>query len=283
MRIAISSESACDLPKELIQEFNIHTIPFTVVLGEENHLDGEVDCDQIIKWVDENGILPKTSAINEFQYSEHFSKLLNDYDAIVHFSLSSELSSAYSNAVRASKEFNNVYVVDTKSLSSGIALLVLYAKKLADEGVAPEEIYKKCLGRVDFVQASFVLKRLDYLYKGGRCNALSYFGANLLGIRPQIIVKDGKMGSGNKYRGKQFPKLVSAYCQDTLNQFNTPDKSVAFLTYTTADEETIETARQYLINAGFEKIYLNRAGGTITSHCGESCLGILYINDGDKN
>ena len=282
MKIAISAETTIDLTKELIKENDLKIVPFTIQLGDKTALDGEISTDDIISFVNENKVLPKTSAVNEFQYTEHFESILKDYDAIIHFSLSSSMSLACTNAKRAAENFKNVYVVDTMSLSTGIALLALYAKRLVDQGVAAEEIYNMVNARVPFVQASFELKRLDYLYKGGRCSSLTYFGANLLKIRPQIIVKDGKMVSGKKYRGN-FNHIVKTYCQDVLEEFDNPDLTEAFVTYTTADEEIIETAKSYLADRGFNKIHVTRAGGTITSHCGEDCLGILYINDGGIN
>ena len=282
MKIAISTETTIDLTKELIEEFDIKIVPFSIQLGEKSVFDGEITTDDIISFVNETGVLAKTSAVNEYSYTEHFSKILESYDAIVHFSLSSKMSLACTNAINASKQFKNVYVVDTLSLSTGIALLALYAKRLADSGEDAKTIYEKCVERVPSVQASFELKGLDYLHKGGRCSSLTYFGANLLKIRPQILVKDGKMVTGKKYRGN-FGHIVKNYCKDVLEEYNTPDLTEAFLTYTTADEEVLETAKNALIERGFERIHVTRAGGTITSHCGEDCLGILYLNDGDIN
>lgn len=279
MRIAISAESTIDLPKELLEKYSISTVPFTITLGDITEKDGEITNDRIIEYVNQHKILPKTSAVNREQFIDHFKSLLDTYDGIIHFSLSQELSSAYNNAVSAASEFKNVYVVDTRSLSTGIALLAIYAGKLVKQGVEIKEIYEKCLERVPFVQASFELKRIDYLYKGGRCSALTYFGANLLKIRPQILVKNGKMVSGKKYRGN-YDHVVKNYCSDILEEFDNPDLSVAFITYTTASDEIVSYARQTLLEAGFENVYTTRAGGTITSHCGEDCLGILYINDG---
>jgi DegV family protein with EDD domain len=279
MKIAISAETTADLTKELIEKFNISILPFTIQLGDKSAFDGEITTDEIINFVTENGVLPKTSAVNEYQYTEHFEKLLKTHDAVVHFSLSSNLSLACSNAKRAASNCKNVYVVDTLSLSTGIALLAIHARELADSGKTAEEIFNDCEKRVPFVQASFELKRLDYLHKGGRCSSLTLFGANLLKIRPQILVKDGKMVSGKKYRGK-FEHVVKNYCQDVLEEFDTPDLTRAFVTYTTASDEIIEMAKNFLSDRGFKEIYVTRAGGTITSHCGEDCLGILYINDG---
>lgn len=281
MKIVISTESTCDLSKELIEKNNISIIPYSVILGDDVVTDNADVPAKIFDYVEKTKTLPKTSAINEQTYSEYFENLLKTYDAIVHISLSSGLSCSHSNAEKASKNFDNVYIVDSKSLSTGIGLLVLYAKELANNGESPDKIAHKIRDRVSFVQASFVVDRLDYLYKGGRCNALSYFGANLLKIHPQIIVSEGKMQPSKKYRGK-LEKVVEKYCEDTLSEFNTPDKKIAFVTYTTATPEMIEIATTALKNAGFENVYQTTAGGTITSHCGENVLGILYINDGNK-
>lgn len=282
MKIAISAETTIDLTKEIIKDYDVKIVPFTIQLGDQTLLDGEITTDEIIDFVNKNKVLPKTSAVNEYQYTEHFSKILEDYDAIIHFSLSSDMSMACSNAKRAATQFKNVYVVDTRSLSTGIALLALDAKRCADNGMSAEEIYNRALNRVPFVQASFELKRLDYLYKGGRCSGLVYFGANLLKIHPQIVVKDGKMVSGKKYRGN-YAHIVKNYCMDVLNEFDNPDLTEAFLTYTTADQAVLDTAMTALKDRGFKNIHVTRAGGTITSHCGEDCLGILYINDGGIN
>ncbi len=282
MKIALSCETTVDLTKELLNEFNVKTVPFSVLLGDKNYLDGEVTCDEIIEFVNQNKILPKTGAINRSQYDEHFAELLKDNDAIIHISLSSNLSSAYSNAVISAEGFKNVYVIDSKSLSTGIALLVIYARELIDRGEPAKRVYEAVLERVPYVQASFELKRVDYLYKGGRCSMLSYLGANILKICPQIIVKEGKLVSGKKYRGK-FKHVVESYCTDVLEEFNNPDLKHAFVTYTTADDEIVECAKNILLERGFENVYVTRAGGTITSHCGEGCLGILFINDGEHN
>ncbi len=282
MKIAITTESTVDLPKELLEKYDIKTVPFMVLLGENEYKDGEIGSKEIFEFVDKNKVLPKTSAVNGEQYREFWTEILKTYDAIVHVTLSSEMSSAWTHAVETANEMKNVYVVDSKSLSTGIALLAINGRKYADKGMSAEEIAKKLEERVPKVQASFVLKKLEYLYKGGRCSALAYFGANLFQLRPQILVKNGKMGANKKYRGN-MEKVVPAYCKDTLAEFNTPDLSLAFVTYTTATEQMIESAKSALRERGFKEIYATTAGGTISSHCGENTLGILYMNDGDQN
>lgn len=281
MKIAISAETTCDLTKAQIVENDIKIIPFGIVLGTQTFKDGEMGTEQLFEMVDKTGVLPKTNAINEYEYTEYFESLKKEYDAVVHICLSSGLSSSCSNAIRASKNVKNVYVVDSLSLSTGIGLLVLYAKDLANDGYLPEDIAKKVQERAYSLQVSFVVERLDYLYKGGRCNALSLLGANLLRIRPRLVVKEGKIGSDRKYRGS-MDKVITKYCEETLSEFNTPDLERVFVTYTTATPEMVNAAKDALTRAGFKHIYESNAGCTIASHCGAHTLGILYFNDGQK-
>jgi DegV family protein with EDD domain len=280
MKIAISTETTSDLTQELLVEYDICRVPFQITLGDNAFKDGEITTQELFDFVDKNGILPKTTALNEFEYTEYFESLLKNYDAVVHICLSSGLSCSCQNAINASQNLQNVYVVDSKNLSTGIGLLAIYARELANNGVAPQEIQQKVQARTEKVQASFVVERLDYLYKGGRCNALALLGANILRIRPRIVVKDGKMGSDKKYRG-QMDKVVAKYCQETLEEFNTPDLDKVFITYTSATEEMVAAAKEACENAGFKHIYTTFAGGTIASHCGAHTLGILYFNDGE--
>lgn len=277
MKIAITAESTIDLPKELLEKYNIKTLPFTVILGDEEFKDGEITSSDIFKFVETNKILPKTSAINEVQYSEFFAEVLKENDAIVHFCLSSQISSACNNAKLAAGNFKNVYVVDTKSLSTGIALLAIYARELAMDGKSAEEIAKLAEDRTKDVQASFVVKKLDYLHKGGRCSSIALLGANLLSIRPEIVLSEGKMISSKKYLGK-MEKVIEKYCKDVIADNQNPDKKYAFVTYTTASDEMVNIAKSALQTAGFETIYETTAGATITSHCGENTLGILFLN-----
>lgn len=279
MKIAISLDSACDAGKEVIEEYGFNIIPFGVSLGDRFFYDGEVDTLEIFDYVDKNNVLPKTNAVNEDAFDNHFAKLLETHDAVIHFDISSEMSSAYNNAVNSAKKFKNVYVIDSRTLSTAISLEAIYAKKLADQGLSPEEIVAKVESRIPSVQASFVVERLDYLYKGGRCSSLQLLGANLLKIRPEIEVVDGKMGNTGKFRGR-MTDVITKYCQAVLSKYDTPDKSVIFITHSHADEEIINAAREVVKDYGFEKVYETCAGCTVSSHCGKNTLGILYINDG---
>lgn len=279
MKIKITTDSVADLTKEQYLQNDIKVFPLYVQLGDKEGRDGETVCPQdIYEYVSLNKKLPKTSAVSYTEYLEEFGKILNDgYDAIIHFSLSSEMSVSYQNALSASKELNNVFVIDSKSLSTGVGLLVLYACKLKNENKTAEEIYNACLAKVNNVQASFIVSRLDYLHKGGRCSSLALLGANLLRIKPSIQVKNGSMGMAKKYMGK-FNKCIENYVMDTLKEFNNYEDDVIFITHTKIDEEYVNQVKELLKqNTTFKNIIETTAGSTITSHCGEGTLGILYF------
>lgn len=281
MKIAISVESTNDLSEELLQKYDIKVIPYTITLGDMTFKDGEHTTAEMFEYVDKYGTLPKTTALNEYEYTEFFKEILESYDALVHICLSSGITSSCGNAERAAKNVENAFVVDSRSLSTGIGLLAMYARELAEEGLSAEEIAKTVQERADKLQVSFVVERLDYLYKGGRCSSLQLLGANLLKIRPRIVLKEGKMISDKKFRGN-MGGVVAKYCAETLKDFNTPDLKRVFITYTTATPEMLESARKALSEAGFKEILETRAGGTIASHCGANTLGILYFNDGKE-
>lgn len=282
MKIVISAESTIDLQKDLLEQLGIKTVPFGVFLGDKEYKDGEITTEEVFEYVTQTGVLPKTNAVNRFAYEEHFNNLLKEYDAVIHVSLSSELSSAYENAKAVASGLNNVYVIDSRSLSTGISLLCVYAKQLAEKIEEPKKIVEMVTDRIKSLQVSFVVDKLDYLYKGGRCSSLAAFGANLLKLHPRIVVSNGSMKSDKKYRGN-MDKVVCEYVTDTLNDFNTPDKSIVFLTYTSATEETLVRIENQLKENGFANVYKTKANCTIASHCGPKTLGILYFNDGNVN
>lgn len=282
MKIAITTESTCDLSAELLEKYDIKTTPFTVILGDTEGKDGvDITPEGIFEYVKQTGVLPKTTALNAFEYEEFFTEVLKDYDAIIHIALSSGLSSSYSHAVDASNNLKNVYVIDSYSLSTGIGLQTIYARKLTETISDPAEIVKMVEERKKFVQTSFVVERLDYLHKGGRCSGFQLLGANVLKIRPRLVLKDGKMIKDKTYKGA-MPFAVKKYAQECLVEFHDIDTSIAFVTYSSATPEMIAQAKQALIDAGVENIYETTAGATITSHCGENTIGILYYNDGKR-
>lgn len=282
MKIAITAESTIDLPKEMLDEYQIKTVPFTVIMGEEEFADGTIDPESLFEFTRINKKLPKTSAVNQFQFHEFFSEVLQDADAIIHFSLSSAISSAFKNAEEAAKEFDGkVTVIDTKTLSTGIAVQAIYAKELVDAGYDVNEIVEKILERRSSAFASFTIETLDNLYKGGRCSALSMLGANILRLKPQIVVKeDGSMTKDHLYRGNLM-KVNNEYVDDELKAHPNPDKKIIFITHSGLPEDVLEMIKGKLQAAGFRRIVPTRASATISVYCGPHTVGVLFYGDGE--
>ena len=276
MKIAISIDSACDMPQELKKKYNISVMPYYVMLGDRECVDGvNVTSEDLFDYVKQTGNLPKTAAISAAKFGEYFEELLTKYDEVIHFSLSSQMTSSCLNAMSGAEGLK-VHVIDSKSLSSGIALLVIKCAQMVEEGnLTASEIVEQIKGMTDRVQASFLVDTLTYLHKGGRCSAVALVGSKLLKIKPKILVKDGKMEVSKKYMGNINNCLIK-YVEDTLNG-NNPEKTVAFCTHSSKMEIT-EQICQKLRDFGFSEVYDVYAGSTISSHCGPGTLGILFIN-----
>ena len=276
IKIAISVESSADLTAEIISKYDVKVIPYNITVGDETFFDGEKSAEELFALVDKTGVLPKTTAINEFGYAEFFNGLKKDYNAVIHICLSGGITSSCANALRAAAGIKNVFVVDSRSLSMGTGLLAIYARELADKGVRPEEIVKILEDAVKKTVTSFVIERLDYLHKGGRCSSIALLGANILKIRPRIVMKDGKMVSDKKYRGG-MPAVVGKFAEELFAEFP-PVSDKAYIAYTTATPEMIKAATDKCAEAGVKEVLIARAGATIASHCGANTLGIFYIS-----
>jgi DegV family protein with EDD domain len=277
MRIVITAESTIDMPQELLDKFNIKTTPFGINFNDKLQMDKIGISKEIFEFVDKTKTLPKTSAISPAQFKEFFAGLKREYDAIVHISLSSLMSSAYSNAVSVASEMENVFVVDSRSLSTGIALLAIYACGLVEKGKSASEVFQCVKEKTEYVRASFVIDRLNYLHKGGRCSALSLLGANLLKIKPQIVVENGKMVVGKKYMGS-LKGVVEKYCDELLDAYPNAHLENVFITHSSEMNDIVESLKDKLKARGFRNIFDTMAGGTISSHCGPNCIGVLFID-----
>lgn len=278
--IRISTDSTSDLDY-LYKEKNIAIMPICVVLDGKMYNDGvDVFPQDIYSYVEKTGNLPKTSARNTFDYEEFFAELTKDGDTLIHIAFSSGLSTCCNCAIEASKSFSNVYVVDSKSLSSGCGLLVMKACDLLEQGKSAQEIVDVLNDCVDKVQASFIVSTMEYLYKGGRCSKLASVFASALKIMPSLYLKDGKIAVGKKYMGNVF-KNADKYVLDTLKKHNKYDKRRVFITYTEGtDDRIVQKVEETLkANSQFDEVIRTHAGATVTCHCGKGTIGILYIDE----
>lgn len=278
MNIKILSDSTCDLPQEVLEKYNITMIPLSVVKEGKVFTDGvNITPADIFNHVANGGDLCSTAAINIGEYIDYFSKYTSNYDGVIHISLSSEFSSCYQNACLAANDFNNVRVIDSRNLSTGQGLVVLKACELAQQCENLDEIAEKLCAFTDKVEASFLLDRLDYMVKGGRCSAAAALGANLLNLKPCIEVKNGKMGVVKKYRGN-YAKCLASYVKDRLADREDIDKGTLFVTRTPVTDECYNAVSDAVTAYGnFATTYWNEAGCAISCHCGPGTLGVLFV------
>ena len=278
MNIKILSDSTCDLSDAQLKEHNIDLARLTIVKDGESFLDGETILPaDIFAHVAAGGDLCSTTAYNIGEYEALFAKYAKDYDGVIHISLGSGFSSSYQNACIAAEDFPNVRVIDSMNLSTGQGHVVLEACRLAKQSEDLDEIAEKLRAFAPRVEASFLLDQLKYMVKGGRCSAVAALGANLLGLKPCIEVRDGKMGVVKKYRGK-YDKCLASYVKDRLADREDIIRDELFLTYTPVDDNCLAAVKAAIEEHGhFNTVYETTAGCTVSCHCGPGTLGVLFV------
>ena len=280
MRIKVTADSTCDLSKELLAEHDITLTTLIVIKDNEEFYDGEtITPSEIFDHVANGGSLCSTAARSVGYYQDVFGKYASEYDGVVHISIGSGFSSSYQNACLAAEEFDNVRVIDSQSLSTGQGFIVLEAAKLAKTCTSLDELKQQLEAFSSRVEISFVLDRLDYMVKGGRCSSAAALGANLLNLKPCIEVRDGKLGVVKKYRGN-FSKCLSTYIKDRLEGRDNLSSELIFVTSTPVSDEIRAAVLEAVDKYGkFDSILETTAGCTVSCHCGPGTLGIIFVRN----
>ena len=278
MKIKILSDSTCDLSKALVEENDIALVPLTVIKNDEQFKDGvTITPDVIFSHVAAGGSLCTTSANAVGEYQEYFEKYAPEYDGVIHINIGSGFSSCYQNACLAAEDFPNVRVIDSQNLSTGQGLVVLEAVRLAKEATDLDELANALRAFTERVEASFLLSRLDYMVKGGRCSSAAALGANLLNLKPCIEVKGGKMSVVKKYRGN-FDKCLPMYVRDRLADRDDLTRDILFVTKTPISDDAYAAVMNAVNQYGnFKTTYETNAGCTVSCHCGPGTLGVLFV------
>lgn len=279
--VKILSDSTCDLSQELVGEYDITIVPLHIVLGDREYRDGlELTPDMIYEWADENKTTPKTSAVSIEDAIAAMKPHLDKGDEIVAFCISESMSTTGNVFRMAAEELGaeeNVSVVDSANLSTGIGLLVIEAAIMAKEGRGRAEIAARMEQLKPFVRSSFVVDTLVYLHRGGRCSSVAAMAGSMLRLHPKIVVENGAMSAAKKYRGK-MEAVISNYAKDLEPLLLTARKERVFITHSGCDAAIIGSVKKYLESLHrFEKIHVTRAGGVVSSHCGPGTLGVLFI------
>ena len=277
MKIRVTADSTCDLSPELLRKYDISMAPLSVIIDGEVFHDGvDVTPRDVFRAV-EAGKSVRTAAVNTYEYKEFFREQLENCDQLVHVCISSDFSTCYADACEAAAETGNVFVVDSRNLSTGSGLLALEGVEMAEKGMEGRDIAENLRGKTGLVDASFVIRTVDYLRRGGRCSGVEALGAKMLHIRPSIVVKNGRMSPGDKYRGR-YEHYLKHYIKDALANDQTIDFRRVFITHSPSEEGLVRFAIDTVKSYGlFQEVLETMAGCTVCTHCGPDTLGVLFM------
>ena len=281
-RMIITADSTADIPEEIAQKYNIRISPLHVLYDDEDFADGvDITPEYILERYDEREQLPSTAAATPEEYRLFFKRILREgYTEIVHIAFCSDMSSTYQNAVIASQEFDEkIYVIDSRCLSAGMMLLAIKACEFRDMGFSGERIADLIGDLTERNVGGFLLSQLEFLHKGGRCSSVSLLGANLLNIKPSIIVKDGAMTVSKKYRGRDEMCRMK-YMQERLSEFEGQIDTCRIVLHTTCDlsdkdRKMYKKELKKLIKC--DEVIVSTAGCVITSHCGPGTFALFFM------
>lgn len=274
-KIKIITDSTLDLPAELIREKNIEVLPLLINFGEESYLDGvEITTKEMIDKINATGVLPTTAQVTPNRFEETFKKYLDEGYKIVVLTLSSDMSGTYQSACIAKDmlESDDIVVIDSRNVTSGLGLLVLKACQFRDKGLGIKEIEEEILKAIPKVKSSLNFESLENLVRGGRLSKTAGTIGSVLGLRLILEVKDGKMSVKDKVRGskKALKKLISDF-ESVDVDFDSPIVLLELL-----NEDVYEGLKIYFQEKNINYIDA-KVGCTVGIHSGIKPCGIFFF------
>ena len=274
-KIKIITDSTLDLPAELIREKDIEVLPLLINFGEESYLDGvEITTKEMIDKIDATGVLPTTAQVTPNRFEESFKKYLDEGYKIVALTLSSDMSGTYQSACIAKDmlESDDIVVIDSRNVTSGLGLLVLKACELRDKGLGIKEIEEGILKAIPKVKCSLNFESLENLVRGGRLSKTAGTIGSVLGLRLILEIKDGKMFVKDKVRGskKALKKLVSDFESADVD-FDSPIVLLELL-----NEDVYQGLKIYFQEKNINYIDA-KVGCTVGIHSGIKPCGIFFF------
>ena len=274
-KIKFITDSTLDLPAGLIREKGIEVLPLLINFGEESYLDGvEINTKEMLDRIEKDNILPTTAQVTPNRFEETFKKYLDEGYKIVTLVLSSEMSGTYQSACIAKNmlETDDIVVIDSRNVTSGLGVLVLKACEFRDNGDSIFDIEEKIKNIIPKVKSSLSFESLENLVRGGRLSKTVGTIGSVLGLRLILEVKDGQMAVKDKVRGikKALKKVISDFENGNVD-FNSPIVLLEIL-----NEEIYSGLKKY-----FEENNINyvdaKVGCTVGIHSGTKACGIFFI------
>lgn len=279
-KIILSADRTCDIGCELAEKYSVNLISYPITLEDKTYLDGvDITPDVLYDAYHERKVLPKTSAINTTEYIDYFKKWTDEGCEVIHFTLSSAITSSYQSCILAAEELPGVYVIDSRNVSSAIALLVMEAGDRIAAGMDAKQIVEEVSALREKSHCSFVLETLEFMKAGGRCSGVAALAAGVLGLKVSIEVDNqtGELHAGKKYRG-QIDRVISQYVAEQFEKYPNIDGKRMYITHSGVPEERIAAVKKQVEETGiFKEIFISRASCTISTHCGPGTLGVLFL------
>lgn len=276
----ITTESGSDLSPEMIERYNIHVVPMHVTMGEETYPDGSFDVQELFDFYDKTDILPKTSGSTPQDNSKVFKEIFDKYpDAhIIHIGYSAVTTVSFNAANIAAQDFENVHLVDSKHVSIGAAAVVKATAEFIEENpeTSPEEIIAFVEDVRERTHMSFLPETLIYLRAGGRVSNLAFYGANLMRIKPTIILENGYLVSGKRYRGN-FERCLKRTVDDFFKDRQIDPESILIVGAPSVSKQHREIIAEVLSKHGVQNPSWLKTGAVISSHGGPGAIGIAGI------
>lgn len=283
MGIKILADSACDLPKELLNQYNIDMVPLVVLKGEEQYFDSVTISPKTVYDGMRQGEVYKTSQVPVSFFEEKFEEYAKNKDIVIYLAFSSELSGTYQVSVLVKDQMKGKYpdfdidIIDTKSASIGQGLIILEAAKLAKEGKSKEEILEAVKFYLDNIQHVFTVDDLEYLFRGGRVSKTQAFVGGLLNIKPVLNVEDGKLVALEKVRGKN--KVYKVMLKIMEERAKKADLTTQVVGICHADNIKDASKLKEIISEKFgtKDFVIGEIGAVIGAHVGPGTIGIFFL------
>lgn len=276
-KIKIITDSSADLPKEVFQKLNIDVLPLLINFGEESHLDGvDINIEELFEKIETSDVFPNTAQVTPPRFAEAYEKYLKEGYKIISIHLSSCMSGTYQSACLAKQmlESDDIYVVDSQNVTSGLGLLAYRAAILRDRGLSAEEIVADLEESKEFISSSLCFESLDNLVRGGRITKTVSVVTGVLGIKLILEVKDGLMAVKDKVRGSK--KAVKRIIKDIEHYGLKEDMPIVLLNVN--NEDVYKPIKEYLDEHNLN--YVDAVVGcTVGIHSGNNATGVFFMSN----
>ncbi|NLM04322.1 MAG: DegV family protein [Clostridiales bacterium] len=275
--IQIVTDTMADMPKYLVDKYNIILVPLSIHFGNEEYIDGvDLTYEEFYEKLSKSDELPKTSQVSPNRFIKVFEEILDQGKEIICINGSSKASGTYQSALIAKNEINSdkIHVFDTMALSFGAGFFVYEAAKLAAEGRSKDKIIDTLESMKFNIDHIFTVDTIEYLKKGGRLNPMKAAIATVLNVKPILTVKDGLVEVLDKIRGSK--KVITKVVEIAKNRGGDFSQKTIAVAHANDLDKAMELKNAIIENLNPKEIIVTDIGCTIGTHAGPGTLAIFY-------